>query len=72
MSSEDGDQEIPKPEPKEEPGKKIFLAHLNSYTGKTLLKELRNEHLVREAYAAHTFAGTLRKEEEGYKGENAP
>lgn len=70
--SEDGDQEIPKEEPKEEPGKKFFVAHMNSYTGRALLKELRNESLVKEAYAAHTFNGTLRKEEEDYKGEVAP
>lgn len=52
-------QEEPVVEVKEEPGKKFFIAHLNTYTGKTLLKELRNEHLVKEAYAAHTFVGTL-------------
>lgn len=37
---------------------------MNSYTGKALLKELRNDHQVKEEYAAHTFSGTLRKEEE--------
>ncbi len=61
-------EEEVKPEIKEEPGKKFFLSHLNSYTGKSLLKELRNEHLVKEAYAAHTFVGTLYKEEEDGSG----
>jgi len=41
--SEHSDEDIPKEEPKEEPGKKFFLSHLNSYTGKALLKELRND-----------------------------
>lgn len=41
------------------------MSHLNSYTGRTLCKELNNEHLVREpAWAAHTFAGTLLPQEE--------
>lgn len=42
---------------------------MNSYTGKALLKELRNDKLVKEAYAAHSFVGTLRKEEEDGSGE---
>ena len=41
--SEYGEEEAPKVEVKEEPGKKFFLAHANSYTGKAMLKELRNE-----------------------------
>ena len=33
---------------------------MNSYTGRTICKELKNEHLVREPeWAAHTFSGTL-------------
>ncbi len=37
------DEEIPKEEPKEDPGKLFFISHLNSYVGKTLLQENRNE-----------------------------
>lgn len=39
--SDYGDEEVEqKIEIKEEPGKKFFLAHMNSYTGKALYKEL--------------------------------
>jgi hypothetical protein len=41
---------------------------MNSYTGKALLKELRNDKLVKEEYAAHTFYGTLNKDEEDGSG----
>ena len=45
MSDDEGSQgDIPKEPPKEDPGKKFFISHLNSYTGKALLKELKNEH----------------------------
>ena len=72
MSDDEGsDVEVPKEEPKEEPGKKFFLSHVNSYTGKTLLRELRNEKLVKDVEnAAHIFVGTLKVDEEdgsGYK-----
>ena len=64
-----------------EPGKKIFLSHCNSYEGRALFKELWNkdqfdksvaywEHLdddTREA-AAHTFTGTVRREERNARG----
>ena len=43
----------------EEPGKKFFISHVNSYTGRALLKELNNKDTVKEAWAAHTFDGTL-------------
>ena len=43
----------------EEPGKKIFISHVNSYTGRVLMAELDNKHKVKEEYAAHTFCGTL-------------
>jgi len=48
--------EVPEPE-----GKKFFISHINSYTGRALLGEIRNEHTVKEAYAAHSFSGTLEK-----------
>jgi hypothetical protein len=61
--SDDGDQqdqEIIKEPIREEPGKKFFISHLNSYTGRALCKELKNEHLVKEVdWASHTFSGTL-------------
>ena len=48
--SEDGDQEQQqvKDEVREDPGKRFFISHLNSFTGRALCRELRNEHLVRE------------------------
>jgi hypothetical protein len=63
MSDYGDEQEEQKVEVKEEPGKKFFLSHMNSYTGKAMLKELQNSTQVKEAYAAHTFVGTLRKGE---------
>lgn len=61
--SEDGsdqEQEIVKEPVREEPGKRFFVSHLNSYTGRALCRELRNDHTVQEVdWAAHTFAGTL-------------
>ena len=54
MSDNEDDQpkvvEVP-----EEPGKRFFISHMNSYTGRVLLEELKNAHKVREEYAAHTF-----------------
>ena len=59
-------QEVVKAPPREDPGKRFFISHLNSYAGKTLCQELRNEHLVREPeYAGHTFCGTLQDATEG-------
>lgn len=68
MSDYGSEAEEVKVEVKEEPGKKFFLSHMNTYTGKALLKELRNEHLVKEDYAVHTFSGTLNKDEEDGSG----
>ena len=59
MSDEDDqEQQVIKEPPREEDGKRFFISHLNSYTGMTLARELRNEHLVREPHAAHSFSGT--------------
>ena len=63
MSDDENQEDVPKEPPKEDPGKRFFISHLNSYTGKALLKELRNEKEVREAYAAHIFNGTLKTDE---------
>lgn len=68
MSDEDDqqDQEIMKEPPREDQGKRFFISHLNSYTGRTICKELKNEHLVREKdWASHTFSGTLLSESAG-------
>jgi len=59
--SEEGEQEteIVQAPIREPNGKRFFVSHLNSYTGRTICKELRNDHLVMEPHAAHTFSGTL-------------
>ena len=60
MSEDSSEEQQPKEEIKEEPGKKYFLSHLNSFTGKALLKELRNDVKDREEYAVNMFIGTLK------------
>jgi len=68
MSDEDDqqEQEIIKTPAREEQGKRFFVSHLNSYIGRTICKEIKNEHLVREtAWASHTFSGTLLEKEAG-------
>jgi len=64
MSEDGSENEKPKePEP-EADGKRIFLAHANTYEGQAMFKELWNKDKVREPEkAAHTFVGTVRKEE---------
>ena len=64
MSEEGSEAEKPKePEP-EADGKRIFLSHANTYEGQAMFKELWNKDKVREPErAAHTFVGTVRKEE---------
>ena len=57
--SQSGSEEEKKVEIPEEPGKKIFISHVNSYTGRALYQELDNRETVREEFAAHTFCGTL-------------
>ena len=69
MSEDGSDVEKPKePEPEAE-GKRIFLSHANTYEGQALFKELWNRDKVREPdRAAHTFVGTVRKEERNARG----
>jgi len=69
MSSEEGSEKPQKePEP-EQPGKRIFLSHSNSYEGMALFKELYNREQCRDPeLAAHTFVGTVKKDEVTYKG----
>lgn len=57
--SENGEEEAKVIEVPEEPGKSYFISHINSYTGKTLYEQLKNADKVKEAYAAHTFQGTI-------------
>lgn len=60
MSDEDDqEQQVIKEPPREDPGKTFFVSHLNSYTGRALLRELKNDHLIREPHALNTFVGTL-------------
>jgi adenylate kinase len=62
--SDSEQEEIIKPPPKEEPGKKFFLAHSNTYEGMALFKELYNRDTCREPeLAAHSFVGTVKKSE---------
>lgn len=57
--SDNEEEEVKVVEVKEEPGKKFFISHINSYTGRALLKEIYNKDTVKEEWAAHTFHGTL-------------
>jgi len=44
----------------EEPGKKIFISHINSYTGRVLQNQLDNKAKCRDPeFAGHKFVGTL-------------
>jgi hypothetical protein len=62
-------EQKPKEPPKEEPGKRIFISQVNSYSGQALFKTLWNRDTCREPeLAAHTFVGTVKKDEVTYKG----
>mmetsp|Transcript_16040 Transcript_16040/g.27042 ORF Transcript_16040/g.27042 Transcript_16040/m.27042 type:complete len:425 (+) Transcript_16040:21-1295(+) len=61
MSDVDEEEQPVVVEVKEEPGKKFFISHINSYAGLVLYQELQNKHLVKEEFAAHTFHGTLQQ-----------
>ncbi len=72
MSDLDSQEDKPKePEPPA-PGKKIFLSHCNSYEGQTLFKELWNKNEFDEKpewlFGAHTFTGTIKKDEKNARG----
>ena len=60
--SEIGEEEEKVVEIKLIPGKKFFLSHLNSFAGKTLLKELTNTGKVKDPIEEHSFVGTLFKD----------
>ena len=62
LGSEEGKPKEPEPEPD---GKRIFLSHANTYEGQIMFKELWNKDqpLREPERAAHTFTGTVRKEE---------
>ena len=60
MSEEGSEQKVKEKEP-EPDGKKFFISHCNSYTGKALLAELNNKGKCEEERAEHKFCGTLEK-----------
>jgi hypothetical protein len=68
----DSEEEKPKEIPPPPEGKKIFLSHCNSYEGLTLFKELWNKDQFEEnpewSYAAHSFVGTVKKDEQTARG----
>lgn len=76
-SGSEAEDKPKEPEPPQ-PGKKIFLSHCNSYEGQALFKELWNKDEFKERpewlFGAHTFTGTVRKEEKNARGgfEEAP
>lgn len=61
MSDYGEEEDKPKEPVREEPGKRIFLNNINTFTGKAVYSELKNEHTVKESYAAHTFYATKSK-----------
>ncbi len=67
--SDDEEQPVIKEPPKEEPGKRIFLSHSNTFEGMSLFKELYNRDKCREPeLAAHVFTGTVNKNERTFRG----
>jgi len=72
--ADSGSEQEDKPKEPEPPqqGKKIFLSHCNSYEGQALFKALWNRDQFEDKpewlYAAHTFTGTVRKEERNARG----
>jgi len=62
--SEKEEADVVVPPPREEPGKKFFLSHANTYEGMALFKELYNkDDCVEPEWAAHSFVGTVNKTE---------
>ena len=67
--SDDEEQEIIKEPPKEDPGKRFFLSHANTYEGMALYKELYNRDTCRDPeLAAHSFIGTVNQVEKTPRG----
>ena len=70
-SGSENEDKPKEPEPPQ-PGKKIFLSHCNSYEGQAMFKELWNKDKFADkpewAFGAHTFTGTVRKEERNARG----
>ena len=59
MSEEGSEIEEQPPKPIEEPdGLNFFVNHVNSYMGKSLISQLRNDQEVTKPEAAHKFVGT--------------
>lgn len=75
MAEYDSEEEVKKEPPPEQPGKKFFISHANSYEGKCLFKELWNKEKCRDPeLAAHSFYGTIKSDERNMHGafEEAP
>ena len=70
-SGSENEEVVKEPEPPQ-PGKKIFLSHCNSYEGQAMFKELWNKDRFEDKpewlFGAHTFTGTVRKEERNARG----
>ena len=60
MSSEGSQKDEEVKEIPEEPGKKIFISHINSYVGKVLYNQLDNRSKCRDVeFAGNKFCGTI-------------
>ena len=60
MSDDEGSQQEEIKEIPEEPGKKIFISHINSYVGKVLYNQLDNRAKCKDPeFAGNRFCGTL-------------
>ena len=69
MSEYGSEEEVIKEPPPEQPGKKFFLAHANSYEGQAMFKTLYNRDTCRDPeLAAHSFVGTIKKDEQTARG----
>ena len=68
--SDNEEEPVVKPPPKEEPGKRIFLSHANTKEGLALFKQIWNLETCREPeLAAHSFIGTVKSNETNYNGQ---
>ena len=67
MADSEEEEEVKKPKtpPREPDGLHFFISNINSYSGRTLLQELRNDKEVREPHAKHIFRGTINPDEGG-------
>jgi len=60
MSEEGSEQQEEIKEIPEEPGKKIFISHINSYVGRVLFSQMDNRDKCKDVeFAGNKFCGTL-------------